>query len=261
MKKNFYLMLALLVLSAAGANAQVTIGSLDEPHPGAVLDLHSSSQGLLLPTVSLGDVSVFQLATDTFRATGMTVYNTNPVIGEGLYVWNGKKWKPVGSGVSTDPNVVGPGETIVVGSNTYTTYCYPIGIGCWMTQNSKEGNYYEKTYPGHSEGERGYYYEWSNASSACPPHWSLPTRSQWVALQSYISGLATLAERDMWLVGDANKSGYAYTRTNPVTWYNWDNCGIWFSDGQNGQFLTNQPGELTFNTETSFRGSVRCIKD
>jgi hypothetical protein len=100
MMKVFYLALTLIVLSAASMNAQVTIGSLDNPHPGAVLDLHSNTQGCLLPTVSLNDVSVFQLATDTARATGMTVYNTNPAIGEGIFVWDGRKWKQVVTGVS-----------------------------------------------------------------------------------------------------------------------------------------------------------------
>jgi hypothetical protein len=103
MKKIVYLMLTLLMLSAVGANAQVTIGSLDNPHPGAVLDLHSDSLGFLLPTVSLNDVSVFQLATDTARANGMAVYNTNPAIGRGLYIWDGGQWNRVvtGVGVST----------------------------------------------------------------------------------------------------------------------------------------------------------------
>ena len=39
MKKFFCLALMLFIWSAAGVQAQVTIGSLADPHAGAVLDL------------------------------------------------------------------------------------------------------------------------------------------------------------------------------------------------------------------------------
>jgi hypothetical protein len=125
MKKNFYLALTLIVLSAAGANAQVTIGSLDNPHPGAVLDLHSNTQGILLPTVSLNDVSVFQLAADTTRATGMTVYNTNPAIGTGICVWDGKQWKQAGasagcSDIPETPGIMTLSTSSVTRDETFT---------------------------------------------------------------------------------------------------------------------------------------------
>jgi uncharacterized protein (TIGR02145 family) len=96
MKTIFYLLL-LIFLGVASVNAQVTIGSEDEPHPGAVLDLHSSDKGLRLPGVYLLDADVFQLSsTDASNAIGMIVYNTNPNMakgyGKGIYVWDGSKW-------------------------------------------------------------------------------------------------------------------------------------------------------------------------
>jgi hypothetical protein len=95
MKKMFFLMLALLIWSVASMNAQVTIGSANPPHSGAILDLQSTTQGLKLPNVALDDdLTVFGLPdTDPAAdAKGMYVYNTNPNIGEGVYVWDGDKW-------------------------------------------------------------------------------------------------------------------------------------------------------------------------
>jgi len=104
-------MLALFVLSAASVNAQVTIGTTDDPHKGAILDLKSTEKGLLLPKVSLDDVALFQLATspaDIESGEGMAVYNINENItggnGKGVYVWDGQKWAPIGSaqGIAID---------------------------------------------------------------------------------------------------------------------------------------------------------------
>jgi hypothetical protein len=60
MKKKLFLMLALFVMSAVSMNAQVTIGSLSDPHSGAILDLSQDAdhnKGFLLPHVSLDDVT------------------------------------------------------------------------------------------------------------------------------------------------------------------------------------------------------------
>jgi hypothetical protein len=62
MKKMMFLMLTLLIGSAASMNAQVTIGSDENPHSGAILDLQSANLGLKLPNVALdNDLTVFGL--------------------------------------------------------------------------------------------------------------------------------------------------------------------------------------------------------
>ena len=106
MKKVFFLMFALLLISAASVKSQVTMGSLDAPHPGAVLDLKntdSSTLGLKLPLVALdADPAVFVLegieesdAAGKASASGMVVYNTADVqCGPGIYYWDGGKWNP-----------------------------------------------------------------------------------------------------------------------------------------------------------------------
>ncbi|MDR1632954.1 MAG: Ig-like domain-containing protein [Dysgonamonadaceae bacterium] len=95
-KMMFLFLLFPMVFGTADLYAQVTIGSDDEPHSGAILDLRSDNKGLKLPTVSLTDTAAFQLSTnpsDAASAIGMTVYNTNDDIiggrGQGIYTWNG----------------------------------------------------------------------------------------------------------------------------------------------------------------------------
>jgi hypothetical protein len=96
------------------ANAQVTIGALDEPVKGAMLDLSPKSAaklgGLLLPNIFITDsdslpaslLGSFSLdERDNFPdLKGMVVYNSNPDLagGEGLFVWNGSGWKKTGAG-------------------------------------------------------------------------------------------------------------------------------------------------------------------
>ncbi|GHT02122.1 hypothetical protein FACS189440_17700 [Bacteroidia bacterium] len=100
MKKMIFLMLTLLIWGAASMNAQVTIGSENPPHAGAILDLQSDTHGLLFTRISLTDADVFQLDGNSDDAIGMTVYNTNTRTtngyGAGLYCWDGSKWSMVG---------------------------------------------------------------------------------------------------------------------------------------------------------------------
>jgi hypothetical protein len=106
MKKVIFLMLTLIVLSAASMNAQVLIGdNTKEPHAGSILDLSplgTQKLGVLLPKVELGSTAdeFVLIASPTseqkIAARGMIVYNTKTTLnGAGLYVWTGELWKPV----------------------------------------------------------------------------------------------------------------------------------------------------------------------
>jgi uncharacterized protein (TIGR02145 family) len=103
-RRMIFWMLTLLSLSAVNVNAQVTIGSMDDPHGGAVLDLSKAngpSIGLLLSRISLENVDTWQLGGDENGGDGMVVYNTNNDVvggaGAGIYVWIGNVWTPVKS--------------------------------------------------------------------------------------------------------------------------------------------------------------------
>ncbi|GHT52013.1 hypothetical protein FACS189440_21600 [Bacteroidia bacterium] len=109
MKQKIFLMLTLLIWSAASMNAQVNIGSTDDPQPGAILDLSQGSQklGLILPNVPLATVGAWQLAGTGVEGT--VVYNTNEnlldaagsKIGKGIFVWIGNGWQAAKSGAGS----------------------------------------------------------------------------------------------------------------------------------------------------------------
>jgi hypothetical protein len=119
MKQIIFLVLTLFVLSAASMSAQVTIGSTDDPHSGALLDLQSTTLGLKLPCISIISIQNLGLPLKgTFTAAdakGMVAYNTNPALGEGLYVWDGSSWKNLNSSrPGGEPEAAQKKETIPI---------------------------------------------------------------------------------------------------------------------------------------------------
>ncbi|MDR0866314.1 MAG: hypothetical protein LBO74_15495 [Candidatus Symbiothrix sp.] len=109
MKKNLFLALILLIVGTASMNAQVNIGSIDDPKGGALLDLSQSGKnlGLILPNVPLANTGDWQLDEgDGSDHEGTVVFNTNAGLtdakgtnlGKGIFVWNGKAWMATKSG-------------------------------------------------------------------------------------------------------------------------------------------------------------------
>jgi hypothetical protein len=97
-KKSLILMLTLIVLGAASAQAQgvVNIGSTDAPRDAAVLDLGQVSAqnlGLKLPAVDLSSVLVSGLGNSEAGLLVYNTYDTDPWT-KGLYVWSGTTWVP-----------------------------------------------------------------------------------------------------------------------------------------------------------------------
>ena len=117
MKRNLLLLaLSFFILQVS---AQVTIGSLDSPAEGVLLDLKehaadgenvTTDKGLLLPRVKLVAKDSLQPLinnasdTDERELTGVIVYNVAEITGnetirsmsEGLYMWNGNEWTMLG---------------------------------------------------------------------------------------------------------------------------------------------------------------------
>lgn len=93
----------------------VGIGT-NNPDPSAILELQSTSKGFLATRVSL--VSTTDNVTVPNPATGLMVFNTNPVMvggnGIGFYYWDGSKWAQV-LGVQGPTGPMGP-----VGTNGAT---------------------------------------------------------------------------------------------------------------------------------------------
>jgi uncharacterized protein (TIGR02145 family) len=102
---------ALMFFFCANLSAQVTMGGLEEPKSGAILDLNSTVKGgLLLSNVELLNLySIPHSGTTPFP--GVTAENHESVKGDfagalvyhtgengipaGIYVWNGTNWSPV----------------------------------------------------------------------------------------------------------------------------------------------------------------------
>ena len=146
-KKNYYLVLAFLVIGAAVVDAQVTIGSKDDPHASALLDLKSTTKGLLLPRVSLNDVGVFQLSDkeeEASTAGGMIVYNTNDLIsggnGKGVYVWDGEEWLQAFSSGDPGGNTGKGNISISSGGNT-ASYLGGSSIAVMSSDCTTTGNW------------------------------------------------------------------------------------------------------------------------
>ncbi|MDC7993970.1 hypothetical protein [Altibacter sp. HG106] len=79
------------LLSISFATAQVGIGTTT-PDPSAALDVEATDAGLLIPRVSLNNVTDGTTPIDS-PATGLLIYNTNASVvggdGEGYYHWDG----------------------------------------------------------------------------------------------------------------------------------------------------------------------------
>lgn len=95
MRKMTFLLLTFLIGITASMNAQVRIGSLEEPSAAAVLDLNATDDtvdgtlALALPRVNLDSNTAKLNDGKTTPLNGMLVYNTNADLGEGVYIWTG----------------------------------------------------------------------------------------------------------------------------------------------------------------------------
>lgn len=78
--------------------AQVGINTTT-PDPSSMLDIEATDKGMLVPRVSLPNVTSTQLDGTNTAADGLLIYNTNPTTvggsGVGFYVFNGTTWDRV----------------------------------------------------------------------------------------------------------------------------------------------------------------------
>ena len=84
------------IFLATFLSAQVAVNtSGTPPHASAMLDVSSTNKGLLVPNVSLTDVTT--VTPIGSPATGLLVWNTNASVtggsGVGFYFWDGSKWQ------------------------------------------------------------------------------------------------------------------------------------------------------------------------
>jgi uncharacterized protein (TIGR02145 family) len=104
---NLFLFSALLFFACANVHAQVTIGALENPAKGALLDLNSTNKGgLLLSNVTITSPDSIPFGTNVFpgiteatadvnmKLRGVMVYNNGlgTTVPAGMYIWTGYSW-------------------------------------------------------------------------------------------------------------------------------------------------------------------------
>lgn len=87
---------------AKSINAQTAVvGDAAAADASAVLDIRSTSQGVLFPRLTTVEMNAV-----ASPAAGLTIYNTTD---NGFYYWNGAAWTPISTG-EFDTLVVGGGS-------------------------------------------------------------------------------------------------------------------------------------------------------
>lgn len=91
-----------LFFAISNSFSQIGIGTTN-PDTSSSLDISSANSGLLIPRISLIDISN-GIAPINTPAISLLIYNINPAViggnGEGYYYWNGTEWKKL----TTDGN-------------------------------------------------------------------------------------------------------------------------------------------------------------
>lgn len=86
----------LFAFTSLMAVAQVGVGTIT-PDPASVLDITATDKGILIPRVSLDDVTNNMIDTVNIVSEGMLLYNTNETVvggaGVGFYFFNGTAWE------------------------------------------------------------------------------------------------------------------------------------------------------------------------
>ncbi|KZE75323.1 hypothetical protein AV926_17060 [Myroides marinus] len=91
------------VFTSGKMYSQVSVGDPSPPLKGALLDIKqgpsdanntNSTKGVLFPRVFIADKTKLGIDLDTkaLEYAGAQVYNTNDVLGKGMYTWDGEKW-------------------------------------------------------------------------------------------------------------------------------------------------------------------------
>jgi ribosomal protein L31 len=109
-----YLIPFLLMVNSLKVIAQVGVGTTT-PDPSSVLDITATDKGILIPRVSLNDVSNTMIDGTNTASTGLLIWNTNAATiagnGIGFYFFNGSLWEKLATGNSEDHDWYEQGTT------------------------------------------------------------------------------------------------------------------------------------------------------
>ncbi|MFN5942382.1 MAG: hypothetical protein ACK44S_04270 [Bacteroidota bacterium] len=82
------------------ASAQVGVGTTS-PNASSILDISSTTKGVLLPSVNLTSTTMDLDANGTtIQPVGLLVYNSGSTLTKGFYYWNGSEWVSISAAAS-----------------------------------------------------------------------------------------------------------------------------------------------------------------
>lgn len=153
---KFSLLILFFLSIVIDANSQVTIGSLENPIEGAILQLKNgpnitdnsanATKGLLLPKVSLSAINGLVLTNKEISKEqfvshkGLVVYNvSNNHIPQGIYVWNGVKWNGNYDNIKDEWDLLW--EENFESSNNGLVSTNDWGYEWWAKYNNEEQDY------------------------------------------------------------------------------------------------------------------------
>jgi uncharacterized protein (TIGR02145 family) len=292
------LLLTLLLLSTSlTLHAQVGINADgSQPDPRAMLDVKSTSKGVLLPRLT--DAERNALYHDI--PDGMLIINTTT---NELQIFFGSKWYPLTMGTGIDAP-----DLLDIEGNTYKVVT--IGTQVWMAENLRTAKYNDNTdiplveasaswnssltTPAHCwyNNDKATYgstygaiYNWYAVETGklCPSGWHVPTDTEFTALINYLtangfSGTEGIALKSTsgWNSGGNGTDDFGFNALASGRRYygdgsylnQGDRCYWWTSTAKEGTPGASWFWIIQYNTTLS-RGdnwnqeghSVRCIKD
>ncbi|GHU70218.1 hypothetical protein FACS189413_10260 [Bacteroidia bacterium] len=194
MKKVIFLTFAILLAITTITFGQLRIGSAENPHESAILDLtNPSNLGLKLPVVNLQDAEILQVggstADEDLSAVGMLVYNTNVAAldGEGVYLWDGYCWNALNTQGKTGEKFTS--GLIVATCNVGAPGTFaenPGDIGMYYQWNSKvawdwngtEAVPLDGTSVWNDAWDGNGATKWAPENDPCPAGWRMPTYAE-----------------------------------------------------------------------------------
>lgn len=196
--------------------------------------------------------------TVTPKTVGTTVITVTTTDGSKTATCNVTVTSATACGKSGTPGNVASNDL----KNVYLTYQY--GTDCWMVSNSKDGTATQTTYSGKTASVNGNYYTWSNAATACPTGWHIPTTSEWESLRSALNADKTATDTQWWFVSTSNAFAGSYY-TSSSSWSGWDSYGYWWGNGSTNQAYQASSGSSglvssSTNNNSSALNSVRCVQ-
>jgi len=272
MKNRLYIIFCLLVVSFTLFAQGVAINDSGYPPNGsAMLDIKSSSKGMLIPRLSNAQIATLgSTLGDADR--GLIVFNSDDIK---LEYWEGTKWKTMvtktsSSGSSSDITGFCSDIATDYDGNKYKTV--KIGNQCWMAENLKSNHYadgiaitevynYENEY---GNGlTYGYLYTWaavmngepssnsnpSGVQGVCPNGWHLPSDDEWKELEMTL-GMSSTEASYLGSRGTHNENQKLKEDEDAFLWVDHANRGT------NSSGFTALPGGFR-----SFNGSFYSIEE